>query len=117
MYTRKTQEDLNCGIVIAMKVLGAKWKPCILDAISKGYKRPSEIHKMIPEATPRVIDMQLKELENQGMVEKYASRSFPLHTEYFLTEVGHSILPVIQAMDKWGTKNARLFQQKAASVN
>lgn len=42
MYTRKKPEDLDCGIEVAMRVFGGKWKPCIIDAINRGKKRPSE---------------------------------------------------------------------------
>ena len=45
MYERKIPEDLDCGIIVAMKVFGAKWKPCIIDAINRGYNRPRELHR------------------------------------------------------------------------
>jgi DNA-binding HxlR family transcriptional regulator len=105
-YERKTPEDLNCGLTVFMKVLGAKWKPCIIDAIHQGYKRPSEIHKVLQPATPRVIDMQLSELEQFGLVSKQIYAGFPLHVDYLLTEMGLSILPIITHMDKWGNANA-----------
>jgi DNA-binding HxlR family transcriptional regulator len=111
MHTRKIPEDLSCGIVVAMKVFGAKWKPCILDAINQGYTRPSQLHKQISEATPRVLDMQLKELERTGIVQKSTLGTFPLHTEYTLTEVGKSILPIVHAMNAWGTENKTLFAE------
>jgi DNA-binding HxlR family transcriptional regulator len=101
-YERKTPEDLDCGLTVFMKVLGAKWKPCIIDAIHKGYRRPSEIHRLLPMAVPRVLDMQLSELEEYGVVSKQVYTGFPLRVEYFLTEMGTSLLPVIAAMDKWG---------------
>lgn len=102
-YERKTPEDLDCGVTVFMKVLGAKWKPCIVDLISKGYKRPSEIHKQLITATPRVIDMQLSELESYGIVSKKVQKGFPLRVDYFLTEMGKSLLPVISSMDQWGS--------------
>lgn len=102
IYERKTPQDLDCGITVFTKVLGAKWKPCILDAISKGFRRPSEMHRWIPEATKRVIDMQLSELETFGMVSKQVYEGFPLRVEYALTPMGESVLPVIAAMDRWG---------------
>jgi DNA-binding HxlR family transcriptional regulator len=111
-YKRKITEDLNCGLVVAMKAFGSKWKPCILDAINKGFHRPSEIHKQIPEASPRVIDMQLRELENDGMVEKEQKAIYPLHTDYFLTETGSSILPLLNAMEKWGLANKNIYQKE-----
>jgi DNA-binding HxlR family transcriptional regulator len=62
MYQKKIKEDLDCGIIVAMKVLCAKWKPCIIDATHRGCNRPSEIHQQIPGAAPRVLDIQLSEL-------------------------------------------------------
>ncbi len=109
MYTHKIPEILNCGIVIAMKVFGAKWKPCILDAIHRGYKRPTDIHKQISQATPRVIGMQLRELEKAGIVEKKIFGGYPLHTEYNLTKAGKSLLPIINSLDEWGIENKHLF--------
>lgn len=102
MYQRKTPEDLECGITIAMKVFGAKWKPCLLDAIHRGFRRPSEMHREIKGATPRVLDMQLRELEAGGVVEKCQSAGFPLCTEYTLTDTGRSIMPIIDRMNEWG---------------
>jgi len=101
-YERKTPEDLDCGVTVFMKVLGAKWKPCIVDLVSKGYKRPSEIHKQLISATPRVVDMQLSELEAYGILSKKVQQGFPLRVDYSLTEMGKSLLPVIAAMDQWG---------------
>lgn len=101
-YERKTPEDLDCGVTVFMKVLGAKWKPCIVDLISRGHTRPSEIHKQLVTATPRVVDMQLKELEYYGIVTKKVRKGFPLHVDYSLTDMGKSLLPVIVSMDQWG---------------
>ena len=105
MYERKIKEDLDCGIVAAMKVFGAKWKPCIIDAISRGMKRPSEMHRYINTTSPRVIDMQLSELMDFGVVEKAVFPGFPLNVAYSLTPLGESIVPIIRALDNWGTRH------------
>lgn len=68
MYQKKIPEDLNCGIILAGKVLSGKWKPCIIDGIAKGINRPGMLQRAIPEAPDRVIKMQLKELEHYGVV-------------------------------------------------
>jgi DNA-binding HxlR family transcriptional regulator len=101
-YERKIPEDLDCGITVFMKVLGAKWKPCIVAAIHQGYKRPSEIHRYINTATPRVVDMQLSELEAFGIVSKQVHEGFPLRVDYSLTEKGLGLMPIIDSMDSWG---------------
>ncbi|MCW3465784.1 winged helix-turn-helix transcriptional regulator [Chitinophaga nivalis] len=104
MYEKKIPENLECGISIAIKVLGGKWKAWIIDCINNGVLRPSEIHRRIDSASPRVINMQLKELEDYGIIGKTIYPGLPLKVEYYLTEVGKSILPVINAMDKWGNE-------------
>jgi DNA-binding HxlR family transcriptional regulator len=104
-YIRKNPEDLDCGLNVFTKVLGGKWKLCILDAISRGYQRPTELHKEIPSATPRVLDMQLRELEQYGMVSKEVHIGYPLRVDYSLTEAGKAVLPILGVIDKWGTEN------------
>jgi len=105
MYERKIPEDLNCGIILTMKILGGKWQACIIDAINNGIKRPSELHRQINSASPRVINMQLKELESYGIISKKIYHGLPLKVEYSLTDLGKTILPVISAIDTWGQEN------------
>ena len=100
MKERKIPEDLNCGLNVAMKVMGGKWKACIIAAIKMGFARPSEIHRAIPHATPRVIDMQLRDLEQYGIVDKQTFFEVPLRTEYALTDVGRSLLPLIDSLEE-----------------
>lgn len=110
MYTRKIPEDLDCGIVVTMKILGGKWKACILDGINKGIKRPSELHRAIHDASPRVINMQLHELEQAGIIVKKIYPGLPLKVEYSLSELGTSLLPIIEIIDKWGIENHHLIE-------
>lgn len=117
MYARKIQEDLDCGIIVAMKVFGAKWKPCIIDAISRGAKRPSELHREITATSARVIDMQLSELVTYGVLAKKVSAGFPLYVEYSLTPMGKSILPILAQLNAWGLKNKEVVQQVARRQN
>lgn len=102
MYEHKIPEDMECGITIAHKILGGKWKACIIDCLSRGVKRPSELHRQIAGAPVRVINIQLRELEDHQVICKKVYPGFPLKVEYFLTDLGRSILPVVRAMDNWG---------------
>ncbi len=110
-YVKKIPDDLNCGLTIFTKLLGGKWKLCILDAINMGYQRPVEIHKQIPSATPRVLDMQLRELELHGMVTKQVTTGYPLRVDYSLTDAGRSVLPILTVIDKWGTANSQRIKE------
>lgn len=117
MYERKIIEDLDCGIIITLKVLGSKWKPCIIDSINKGVLRPSQLHQIISGASPRVIDMQLKELTEFGVLTKKSGSGFPLISEYSLTDFGKSVLPILSQMEDWGIKNKEYVKQAVWKQN
>lgn len=112
MYERKIVENLDCGIYLASKVLGGKWKCCILDAINRGIVRPVDIVHYIPEASKRVIEMQLAELLFYGMIEKQSEDAYPKRSEYSLTQVGKSILPLLVQMDEWGLTHAEFVKER-----
>jgi DNA-binding HxlR family transcriptional regulator len=116
MYKRKKKEDLDCGLYVTMKIFGAKWKPCIIDAIARGAKRPSEIHKQITSTSPRVLDMQLRELLDFGVVARTNQSGYPLYVEYYLTPFGESILPVLAQMAQWGEAHKEFVKQHNALV-
>jgi DNA-binding HxlR family transcriptional regulator len=74
--------------------------------------RPSELHRALPEATPRVLDLQLKELLDDGLVVKTIYSELPPRSEYSITELGQSLLPILDAMITWGEVNRNLFAKK-----
>src|SRR5688572_16699330 len=112
MYKRKIKEDLDCGLYVTMKVFGSKWKPCIIDALARGAKRPSEIHKQLASTTPRVLEMQLRELLDFGVVVRKNQSGYPLYVEYSLTPLGESILPVLEKMAKWGEDHKDFVKER-----
>lgn len=112
MYGRKIPVDLDCPLRLTMSLLGSKWKSCILDELRYRSLRPSELHKLLPEATPRVLDLQLKELTEDGLVSKTIFPELPPRSEYSITELGKTLIPIIDAMIDWGNKNTELFEKK-----
>lgn len=72
----------------------------------------SELHKALPEATPRVLDIQLKELVEDGLVKKTIFPELPPRSEYSITSLGLTLIPIIDAMLEWGKKNKDLFERK-----
>jgi len=103
MYEKKIPFDIECGVKITMEVIGGKWKSCILLELAEKPMRPSELHREFPDASPRVIDQQLKELEFHGMIKKKIYAELPPRSEYSITERGRTLLPVIEMIEKWGT--------------
>lgn len=117
MYNKKMPIDLSCGVKVALEVMGGKWKSYIIYALSNGSMRPSEIHKKLPGASGRVIDQQLKELLDYGIVSKQDFDTVPKHTEYSLTDFGRTLLPIISEMDKWGTVYKPKVEQAIVEKN
>lgn len=112
MYERKIPIDLDCPLRLTLSLIGSKWKSCILDELRYKSLRPSELHKLFPEATPRVLDLQLKNLVTDGLVSKTIYPELPPRSEYTITPLGKTLLPIIDAMIEWGNKNTDLFERK-----
>ena len=102
MYERKTIPNLNCGLDLIGEVLYGKWKIRLLWFINEGHKRPSELQRKIPDATRRVLNIQLKELEDHELVVRKIYPVVPPKVEYSLTEFGESLIPVISSLGNWG---------------
>ena len=104
MYERKIPLNLNCGLDLTGEVLYGKWKIRLLWFIKEGHKRPSELQRKIPEASRRVLNIQLKELEEHELVSKTIYPVVPPKVEYELTDFGKTLIPVISALGAWGDK-------------
>ena len=105
MYKKKTPVSLECGLHLFMEVINGKWKISLIWCIYLGYKRPNELHKKMPKASSRVLDAQLKQLTDHGILSKLAYHGFPLKVEYDLTPLGRTLIPIIENTAKWGEEN------------
>ncbi|MFC7348893.1 winged helix-turn-helix transcriptional regulator [Chryseobacterium zhengzhouense] len=105
MYERKIIPNLNCGLDLIGEVLYGKWKIRLLWFINQGHKRPSELQRKIPDASRRVLNIQLKELEDHELVTKKIYPVVPPKVEYSLTEFGESLIPVVGALGQWGDQH------------
>ena len=110
MYERKILPNLNCGLDLIGEVLYGKWKIRLLWFINEGHQRPSELQRKIPDATRRVLNIQLKELEDHELITKKIYPVVPPKVEYSLTEFGKTVIPVIAALGSWGDKNDKLLR-------
>ena len=96
---------LGCGLTMTKEVLGGKWKTSLIYAISEGILRPSDLQRAIPGSTKRVLNQQLKELEEFHILNKKIYNQLPPKVEYSLTELGETVLPIIKMMNQWGEHN------------
>ncbi|WDF53701.1 winged helix-turn-helix transcriptional regulator [Mucilaginibacter sp. KACC 22063] len=105
MYERKILPHLNCGLDLVGEVLYGKWKIRILWFIHEGHKRPSELQRKIPDVSRRVLNIQLKELEDHELVMRKIYPVMPPKVEYTLTEFGITLIPLIHAIGLWGDEH------------
>lgn len=100
-----------CSTSLTMKYIGGKWKAVILMHLIQ-KKRYNELRKNIPSVTERTLSLQLKELEADGLIRRnvYTSKP-PLKVEYELTDLGKSLVPVLEAISQWGKDVAKTLNQ------
>lgn len=102
MHTFKGKE-YPCCTSLTMGVIGGKWKTVILYHLLEKTLRYSELRKKLPKVTERTLSLQLKALEEDGILKRkvYTSKP-PLKVEYSLTEFGKTLKPLIISIAEWG---------------
>jgi DNA-binding HxlR family transcriptional regulator len=100
----RSYDQLGCPVEACTEVIGAKWKGEILYILFAGTKRYGELRKLIPSATQRVLTLQLRELEEDGIIERKVYPVVPPKVEYSISKRGESLKPIIDAMWHWGKK-------------
>lgn len=96
-------KEYPCCASLTMGVIGGKWKTVILYHLMNNTLRYSELRKMMPQVTERTLSLQLKALEEDGIVNrKVFTTKPPLKVEYTLTEFGKTLIPLVQSIADWG---------------
>ena len=100
---RQTNYDrMGCPVEACTEVIGGKWKGKILFILFTGTKRFGELRKLLPETTQRMLTMQLRELEEDGVIERKVYAEVPPKVEYSISPQGESLKPIIDALWSWG---------------
>jgi len=94
--------DYGCPVEATVDVLGGKWKAVILYYLFRGPRRFNELRRLLPNVTQRMLTLQLRELELDGIVHREIFKQVPPRVEYSLTEFGVSLGPIIMQMRDWG---------------
>ncbi len=101
--SRLNEKTFNCEKELTLSVIGGKWKMLILWHLGKeGTKRFGELKALIPGITQRMLVNQLRELEEDLIVERKVYPVVPPKVEYSLTEQGKSLMPILDSMYQWG---------------
>ena len=102
-------KTFQCPMELAMSIIGGKYKAVIIWHLIENTLRYNEIQKFIPKATPKMLSQQLKELEADGIINKTMYPVIPPKTEYSLTELGKTLVPIIQDLEYWGDKYFKIL--------
>lgn len=105
-FAYKVEDNIyHCAMDVTMKYIGGKWKTVILWYLINGSKRFSDLKKQIPDITEKMLSIQLKKLEEDGIISRTSSGiKPPLKVEYALTPFGTSLVPMLKIYCRMGTK-------------
>jgi DNA-binding HxlR family transcriptional regulator len=90
----------------ALKVLAGSWKPMILQHLISGPKRFSELKRLVPKVSQKVLIQQLREMEDHGIARRQLFAQVPPRVEYSATELGKSLEPLLASLCAWGRRHA-----------
>lgn len=102
-----------CPIEHSVELLGGKWKlPILHSLIKKSPKRFKELEREIKGITPTMLTTQLRSLETDGLVQREIFATVPPTVEYSLTDIGKTISPMINELEKWGLFHQEYLKSK-----
>ena len=103
---RKRHDDskTNCAVESSLGVIGGRWKGVVLFKLLQGTHRFGELRKRLPSCSQRMLTLQLRELEEDGLVKRTVYAEVPPRVEYQLTALGRSMEPILLAMKAWGER-------------
>ena len=115
---RKYNWKTGCDVEATLSVIGGKWKPVLSCRLLSGSKRFGELCRLAPNATERMITLQLRELEADGIIRRTVYAEVPPRVEYEVTEFGRSLQPIIAAMQGWGSdfKELKFAEEETADA-
>lgn len=94
--------EYHCHMELTLELIGGKWKSLILWHIGDNTIRFGNLKKCLPRITQKMLTQQLRELEQDGLVNRFVYTQVPPKVEYSLTAAGKTIMPVLEIMSQWG---------------
>lgn len=105
----------NISVEATLEVIGGKWKCVILCHLTHGKKRTSELKRLMPNITQKMLTQQLRELEEDGVINRIVYNQVPPKVEYELSAYGNSLRGILDALCTWGDNHiTRVYGDKSA---
>jgi DNA-binding HxlR family transcriptional regulator len=98
--------EYHCHMELTLDIIGGKWKSLILWHLGENILRFGELKKALPKITQKMLTQQLRELEQDGLINRFVYTQVPPKVEYSLTDSGKTLLPILETMYRWGISYA-----------
>ena len=95
-------ERSSCSVAACAEIIGSKWTALLVHDLSEGPRRFSELEHSCAGISPRTLSERLRWLEDSGLVVRHSYAEAPPRVEYELTDKGAALLPIIDAMRRFG---------------
>ena len=102
MYNKNECKEFILPVRDVIEIIGGKWKLPILIALSFGGKRFGQLEKAIEGITPKMLSKELRDLEENKLVQRNVYDTIPVTIEYSLTPYGKTLDDVIISLRNWG---------------
>lgn len=102
----------SCNLTYAVCKIGGRWKLLILCKLEKGKLRFSELRNQINGITERMLTLQLRELEKEGLVKRTVYAEVPPRVDYELTDIAEELVPIWNQLSQWGAKHKKIVLEK-----
>jgi DNA-binding HxlR family transcriptional regulator len=96
-----------CSVSATVDVISGKWKPTILYYLKDRPRRFNALRRLTPYITQRMLTLQLRELETDGIISRTVLGQVPPSVEYAITERGLTLAPLLDQMSEWGAVNVQ----------
>lgn len=107
------KKKYNISVEATLEVIGGKWKCVILCHLTHGKKRTSELKRLMPNITQKMLTQQLRELEEDGVINRIIYQQIPPKVEYELSEYGRSLEGILNSLCNWGEQHiTRVYGDK-----
>jgi DNA-binding HxlR family transcriptional regulator len=107
-YSRNEKHLIECDLTYALHTIGGRWKILILNKLDGRKLRFSELKNGFPLITERMLTLQLRALEQEGLIKRTAYAEIPPRVEYELTETALGLTPIFKQLSNWASKHRSL---------
>ena len=104
-YTHNEKTIVECDLTYVISKIGGRWKLQLLSKLEDGKFRFSELKKEFSFITERMLALQLRALEQDGLVKRTVFAEVPLRVEYELTDIALDLVPIFKQLSDWGSKH------------